>query len=198
MRDTNYFSLDLEYNSDGKNGVEDIIQVGFAIGNWKESIKITREFLVKPTDKEVVLHPFITDLTGITQERYDSEAISWETVVNDIRIAHETYTPFCNPVTWGLGDAQDLITTVKSEGLEFPFFGRRVIDVKHFFLFIEAANGRALSGGLRSAMGRHKLPFQGTPHRAATDAKNTLRFFFHLLSRQNVLENTIKNLRELS
>lgn len=191
MRDVNYLALDLEYNCDGKGPVEDIIQVGLAVGSPVNGSIDTWSFLVKPQGKAVTLHPFITDLTGITQEQYDSEAVPWKTVVGAIEEIHNACAPFCNPVTWGMGDATDLITTVKAEGLQFPYFGRRILDVKHFFLFIEAAKGRSLSGGLRSAMGKHRLPFEGKPHRADVDAYNTLRFFFHLLKRQSSLESLL-------
>jgi inhibitor of KinA sporulation pathway (predicted exonuclease) len=190
--------LDLEYNCDGKNPTEDIIQVGIAIGSPSNNVFLQESYLVRPKDKNITLHPFITELTGITQESYDQEAVSWDVVVDRIAKLHNRYDPFVNPVTWGLTDASDLISTVKSEGLDFPFFGRRIIDVKHFFLFIEAAKGRSMSGGLRGAMKKHHLNFNGTPHRADVDANNTLRFFFHLLERQSILEETVNNMKTLS
>jgi inhibitor of KinA sporulation pathway (predicted exonuclease) len=193
-----YLALDLEYNCDGKNPTEDIIQVGFAIGSPDKGVFLQESYLVQPKNKNVTLHSFITELTGITQENYDKNSVSWSVVVDRIRELHEYYKPFVNPVTWGLGDAADLIETVKNEELDFPFFGRRIIDVKHFFLFIEAAKGRAMSGGLRSAMNKHRLKFNGEPHRADDDAKNTLRFFFYLLKRQALLEETVDTLKTLS
>jgi inhibitor of KinA sporulation pathway (predicted exonuclease) len=198
MREQIYLALDLEYNCDGKNPTEDIIQVGVAIGSPSNNVFLQESYLVRPKDKTVTLHPFITELTGITQETYDQEAVSWEVVVERIAKLHTHYHPFVNPVTWGLTDASDLISTVKTEGIEFPFFGRRIIDVKHFFLFIEAAKGRSMSGGLRSSMKKHHLKFNGTPHRADVDANNTLRFFFHLLKRQSLLEETVNNMKTLS
>jgi inhibitor of KinA sporulation pathway (predicted exonuclease) len=57
------------------------------------------------------------------------------------------------------------------------------------------ANGRSPSGGLSSSMGRYKIKFEGEAHRADVDAYNTLRFFFHLMERQNILENTIETLK---
>lgn len=198
VRDVNYLALDLEYNSKGgDNGTEDIIQVGLAVGSPHSGVIRKEAFLVKPSDKTIELHPFITQLTGITQEEYDQGAHTWEEVVAHIVEWHKEYEPFCNPVTWGIGDAYDIRKTVKGEGLDFPFFGRRIIDVKHLFLYVEAANGRAMSGGLRSAMGRHKLQFQGKPHRADIDAANTLTFYFHLLKRQATLESTIAELKTL-
>lgn len=198
MRNQNYFALDLEYNSDGKNGTEDIIQVGLAWGSPKNTSILKKSFLVKPRNKIVKLHNFITCLTGINQEDYDNNAVYWDDVVDYVRFIHEEHKPITNPVTWGLGDAYDMRKTIIEEGIEFPYFGRRIIDVKHLFLFIEAAKGRAMSGGLRSAMGKHKLTFSGNPHRADDDAYNTLRFFFFLLKRQNILEESVDLLKTLT
>jgi inhibitor of KinA sporulation pathway (predicted exonuclease) len=198
MKEKNYLALDLEYNCDGKNPIEDIIQVGIAIGSPSNGVFLQESYLVRPKDKIITLHPFITELTGITQETYDQEAVSWDVVVDRIAKLHNRYDLFVNPVTWGLTDASDLIRTVKVEGIDFPFFGRRIIDVKHFFLFIEAAKGRSMCGGLRSSMNKHHLKFNGTPHRADVDANNTLRFFFHLLKRQSILEETVNNMKTLS
>jgi len=197
MREQHYLALDLEYNSDG-NSTSDIIQVGLAVGSPQAGVHFKQSFLVKPTIKNVILHPFITELTGITQEEYDEKAVCWNVVVNYIRKLHESYNLFVNPVVWGLTDSIDLIETVKEEELDFPFFGRRIIDVKHLFLFIEAAKGRSMSGGLRTAMGKHKMQFTGTPHRADDDAFNTLRFFFFLLKRQNILEDSVNRLKTLT
>lgn len=198
MRDQFYLSLDLEYNSDGKNGTEDIIQVGLCVGCPNRGIDYKNAFLVKPSNKQIVLYPFITKLTGITQEDYDANAVEWQIVVDKIKLIHEYYGPFCNPVTWGISDSYDLIETVKREQIPFPFFGRRIIDVKHLFLFIEAANGRSMSGGLSSAMGKHKLQFQGQSHRADNDAFNTLKFYFYLLHRQKKLEDAIKLMKSVN
>lgn len=198
MRNQNYLALDLEYNCDGKNGTEDIIQVGLAWGNPKSNQISKKSFLVKPRNKTITLHNYITCLTGINQEDYDNNSVYWEEVVDYVRIIHDEYKPFTNPVTWGLSDAYDMRKTIKEEGLEFPYFGRRIIDVKHFFLFIESAKGRAMSGGLRSAMNKHRLKFNGDPHRADDDAKNTLRFFFYLLKRQALLEETVGTLKTLT
>jgi inhibitor of KinA sporulation pathway (predicted exonuclease) len=197
MRNINYIALDLEYNCDGKNPVEDIIQVGLSVGSPYTDPVYKTQYLVKPKNKKVILHPFITQLTKITQEDYDANAVTWDQVVQDIAYLHMIYKPFVNPVVWGLCDAPDLINTVKEEGIDFPYFGRRIIDVKHLFCFLEGARGRSMTGGLRSSMGKYKLKFIGEPHNACDDAYNTLRFYFYLLNRQKVLEDTIKALSVL-
>lgn len=186
IRDTPYLSLDLELNG------PDIIQVGVAVGSAETDPAdyVIRSWHVKPKSGTPI-ETRITELTGIDQETIDRHGVDHGVVARELSELITDSGCFVNPVQWGLGDAAELLAEFKAYDLPFPHFGRRVIDVKHFYLFVEAANGRALSGGLRSSMGRHGLEFTGTPHRADADALNTLRFFFHLLKRQEALE-TVK------
>lgn len=184
IRNTSYMALDLELNG------SDIIQVGVAIGNVDTDPDdyVVRSWYVQPKSGAAI-DPLITELTGIDQDLLDSCAVDHGTVASELGDLIRDTGVFVNPVQWGLGDAAELLEEFRQLGCHFPHFGRRVIDVKHFFLFVEAANGNALSGGLRSSMGRHGLQFSGTPHRADHDALNTLRFFFHMLRRQESMEN---------
>lgn len=182
IRDTVYLSLDLELNTDGKQ-TDEICEVGIAIGS-PGNIFLRESKLIKIKKP---LHSKTTEITGITQEDIDG-GLELNEVAEWLSNLIDTHKPFVNPVLWGIQDANELISEFSNNNIHFPYFGRRIIDVKHFFLFIEAANGRALSGGLRSSMGRHRLSFIGNPHRAENDAFNTLRFFFHLLQRQRKLE----------
>lgn len=183
VRDIKYLSLDLELN------LQEIIEVGVTIGSpfTPESDWIRRGWLVKPISNSPI-EERITALTGISQELIDGEGVNHNTLCSELSSLIEFHKPFTNPVQWGLGDGPELLAEFKSMGLHFPYFGHRVIDVKHFFLYIEAANGRALSGSLRSAMNKNGLRFDGRAHRAVPDSYNTLRLFFHLLKRQQTLE----------
>ena len=46
-------------------------------------------------------------------------------------------------------------------------------------------------------MTKYKLKFEGKPHRADVDAKNTLMFFFELIKRQRKLEEMITSIKNL-
>lgn len=184
IRNTNYMALDLELNG------PDIIQVGVAIGNADTDPDdyVVRSWYVQPKSGNPI-EPRITELTGIDQALLDGCAVDHGTIASELSDLIRDTEVFVNPVQWGLGDADELLEEFRQLGCPFPHFGRRVIDVKHYYLYIEAANGHALAGGLRSSMGRHGLQFSGIPHRADHDALNTLRFFFHLLRRQESLES---------
>jgi inhibitor of KinA sporulation pathway (predicted exonuclease) len=188
IRNIPYIALDLELNPGPE--VPEIIQVGVAIGSIEqaESEWITRSWYVKPLSGTPITQ-HITDLTGIGQDTIDSLGVDHATVGGELSdLIRSVPDLFVNPVTWGQGDAVELLTEFRTAGVHFPHFGRRIIDVKTFHVLVELANGRSPAGGLRSCMGRHSMMFAGTPHRADIDAFNTLRFFFHLIRRQESFE----------
>lgn len=192
LRPCNYLSLDLELNG------PDIIQVGVSIGSvfTDPGDYITRSWYLQPKSG-LPIQDRIVELTGISQNLLDERSVTHESVANELSELIQEHKVFVNPVQWGLTDAQELLSEFKELGVSFPHFGRRVIDVKMLYLYVEIANGRSLSGGLRGSMGRHGLQFTGTPHRADMDAFNTLRFFSHLVSRQQTLESARINLSDL-
>lgn len=192
LRPTNYLAIDLELNTDGKQTYE-ICEVGIALGN-PGSIFLKDSKVIKIN---APLFEKTTELTGITQQEVDN-GVELKDVADWLSSIIDEHKPFVNPVQWGIGDSTELLQEFRENEIDFPYFGRRFIDVKHLFLFIEAANGRALSGGLRSSMNKHKLSFIGEPHRAMNDAHNTLRFFFHLLQRQRKLEEMLQTAKLLS
>ena len=196
MRDTNYFALDLELNNLNNGKTPKIIQVGVAVGSPTNPDNIkTWSWYVNPQEP---ISSFITQLTGITDEIVKEQSVSLQQVAEELSSLLKEYNVFCNPVTWGQGDAQELKDEFKQNEINFPFFGRRIIDVKTIYVFLEMVNGRSPSGGLSKSMGRYKLPFVGKSHRADVDALNTLRFYFYLMSRQQVFETTMNKMKSVA
>lgn len=195
VRPTNYLSLDLEMNKDDKDNLTKIIQVGIAVGNiyQQDAIK-TYSWFVDPKEK---IHPFITDLTGITDDMVINNSTTLPEIAEQIKSIVSEFNTFVNPVQWGGGDAEMLLKEFAEAGVNVDFFGRRVIDVKTFYLFLEITNGRSPAGGLSSSMGKYKVKFEGKPHRADVDAFNTLRFFFHLIQRQATLEDVVRTIKDI-
>jgi inhibitor of KinA sporulation pathway (predicted exonuclease) len=193
VREIPYFALDLELNNKSDGTVPKIIQVGIAIGKPND-IK-TYSWYVNPQEPLV---PFITELTGITEEVIATQSVSLSQVAEELGNLLTQEKPFTNPIVWGGNDAAELLQEFRDGGIDFPFFGRRILDVKTLFVYLEQVNGRSPSGGLRSAMGKYKCPFIGTPHRADQDAYNTLRFYFALVNRQRKLEDAMNLLKTVS
>jgi len=199
MRDKNFFSLDLELNSKQDGTTPRIIQVGVSIGSplRPDEFKTFSWYL----DPQEPIASFITQLTGITDELIKEQAVTHQVVAQELGALIREYNCFTNPVVWGGGgdgnDATELKDEFKERNIDFPFFGRRVIDVKTLYVFNQIARGKSPAGGLRKSMSAYGLKFTGTAHRAEVDAENTLRFFFYFLNRETQILNTISQLKTL-
>jgi inhibitor of KinA sporulation pathway (predicted exonuclease) len=186
----NYIALDLEMNQPSNK----IIQVGVAVGNPDLGVLIRKGWYVDP---EEPIDEYITHLTGIDDKIIDLDATPLSTVAEEIgKLVMDNWC-FTNPVQWGGGDVKVLLNEFRLKEINFPFFGRREIDVKTIFTYLSFAQDKKTTGGLASAMGRYGLKFEGTAHRADIDAENTLRFFFVLLNRQKQFEKTFNEMRQM-
>jgi DNA polymerase III epsilon subunit-like protein len=198
IRDVNYFSLDLELNNLNNGETPKIIQVGVCVGSpvRPEELK-TYSWYINP---EEPITPFITQLTGITDEIIQEKAVPHEVIAKELGDILTQNQCFCNGVVWGGGgwgnDATELKDEFTQRGIDFPYFGRRVIDVKTIYVFQQMVKGKSLSGGLRKSMISYGLDFIGESHRADVDAKNTLRFFFHFLNTERQIQEAIQVLKD--
>jgi inhibitor of KinA sporulation pathway (predicted exonuclease) len=195
----NYLALDLELNNapDGSTPTPKIIQVGIAIGSWDHfqgNQIITRKWYFDPQEP---IYPFITELTGITDDDIKQNAVTHEVFAEEFAEFIKPYKPYVNFITWGGGDVTELKDELTVHGVHFPFGGRRWIDVKTWYTLHMLAKSKRPTGGLKSAMAEYKLQFQGTPHRADDDALNTLRLFFTILDKQSKMYQLINWTKEL-
>ena len=156
-----------------------------------------RPDLVRDKGSKAILNTDLSSLDkykqekGITQEDINTKAVPLAQVAKELGDLIDQHNTFVNPVQWGMGDADELKAEFKENNVEFRYFGNRSIDVKTIFTFLQIARGNSIKGGLRSSMGRYKLPFKGDPHRADVDAYNTLVFYFALMERQRKLEEVL-------
>lgn len=195
IKDINYFALDLELNNLNNGQVPKIIEVGAAFGSPVKPEQINSySWYLNPQEP---ISPFITKLTGITDEIIKEKAVSHETVAEELGALIQTWGCFPNPVVWGQGDADELKAEFRERDIKFPFFGRRIFDVKTLCVFNQIVVGKSPGGGLRKCMNSYGVKFEGTPHRAAIDAENTLRFFFYFLNIERKRQETIQQLKEL-
>ena len=189
-----FLALDLEMNQpSGK-----IIQVGVAIGSPNQTEKEFRTGLWH-VEIDEPLSQVIVDLTGITDGDLAEKGVSLVQCATELSAMIDGEKPFHSPVTWGGGDSAALLSAFKAEDAEFRHFGRRWIDVKtlyQFHRFADPTGPKSVTGGLKSAMGKFKLPFTGYAHRADVDANNTLKFFFALIKRQRAMEHGAHLMRE--
>lgn len=195
IKDIKYFSIDLELNNKQDGTTPKIIEVGVAFASPVRPEEITRyNWYLDPQEP---ITPFITQLTGITDEIIKEKAVSHETVAEELGAIIQTWQCFPNPVVWGQCDAEELKAEFRERNIKFPFFGRRIFDVKTLCVFQQMVQGKSSGGGLRRCMNSYGLQFEGEPHRADIDAENTLRFFFYLLNSERKRQETIQQLKEL-
>jgi inhibitor of KinA sporulation pathway (predicted exonuclease) len=190
IRDQNFISIDLELNNKQDGTTPKIIQVGVSIGSpvRPDDIKTFSWYL----DPEEKISPFITKLTGIDNQLIKEKAVPHQIVAEELGALININKCFVNPVLWGgnnsINDASELKDEFRERNIHFPFFGRRVLDVKTLYVFNQITQGKSPSGGLRKSMIAYGIDFQGQSHRADIDALNTLRFFFYFLEKQRKFE----------
>ena len=198
IRDQNYLSIDLELNSKQDGTTPRIIQVGVSVGSpvMPDDIKTYSWYL----DPEEPITPFIQQLTGITDEIIKEKSVDHQIVAQELGNIITENECFVNPIVWGGGeknDATELKDEFRERGINFPFFGRRVLDVKTLYVFNQMVQGKTPSGGLRKSMISYGVNFIGTSHRAEIDAENTLRFFFYFLNKQRKFEEYRMMMKEM-
>lgn len=194
----NFFAIDLELNNKKDGTIPKIIEVGIAIGrpSAPDDIHSVNWYL----DPQEPIDPFIVELTGITDKIIQDCAVSHETVATQLGSLLQVWDCYSNPVTWGgsghTSDAEELKNEFRNRNIEFPFFGRRIMDVKTIHTFENLTKGKSPKGGLARSMRQCGLDFKGTPHRAIDDAANTLRFFFYYLNKYNKIQESINFLKD--
>ena len=195
VRPINYFSLDLELNNKRDGTTPRIIEVGVAFGSSVRPEEITRyNWYLDPEEK---ITDFISNLTGITYEIIKEKSVPLSQVAEELGNLLTQEKPFVNPITWGGNDAAELLQEFRDRCISFPFFGRRILDVKTLFVYTQMVNGKSPAGSLKKSMRSYGLEFIGENHRADVDAYNTLRFFFYFLERQRIFENYKELMKEM-
>jgi inhibitor of KinA sporulation pathway (predicted exonuclease) len=195
IRPQNFISIDLELNNKQDGTTPRIIQVGVSIGSpvRPDDIKTFSWYI----DPEEEITEFITKLTGIDNQLIKEKAVPHQIVAEELGALININKCFVNPVTWGQGDADELKAEFRERNIHFPFFGRRILDVKTLYVFNQMVQGKSPSGGLRKSMLSYGLTFEGQSHRAEIDALNTLRFFFYFLEKQRKFEEYRFQMKEM-
>lgn len=188
--DLNFLALDCEFNQpSGK-----LIEVGVCIGNLDKGVFFQKNWLMDPCEP---LSAEIIELTGISDELIADQATAVDVLRDELVALDKEFAPFVNPVVWGIGDESRVKDFVRQAGLDFPIWGHRTIDVKTIYVFNQLIKAKSAKAGLKSALSTYKLNFEGRPHRAMDDARNTLRLFLHLVNLELKRNQAISSLTQL-
>ena len=171
-------SLDLELNQPSNK----IISVGYCQGNLETGeILSQRDVFVKIDEP---LNPYITGLTGITEETLATKGVSLLKAYQILKEDHIKAKAFVNPLTWGGGDT-DFLRQQLGKNQEKWLFGRRWIDCKTVYISYRMSQGQPFKSGLAKSMKAMGLEFEGTNHASVDDAINTFNFYRFLLDKFN-------------
>lgn len=184
----NFIAIDLELNQPSNK----IIQVGVAIGNVEQDPKdyVVQKWYLDPQEP---IDEFIVGLTGITDSTIRSYCVSYETVARELTELVKEHKPWLNALSWGYDDCGVLRREFEKHKVEFKHFGGRWIDLKTVFNFLQFSKNENPRGGLSEAMNKMNISFDGSLHRADTDARNTLKFWFDLMRKQRKMFDLFDN-----
>jgi len=157
-----------------------ICEIGICIGDIQEKrIVETKSFLINP-DEEI--SPFITTLTGITNEMVKD----CPDLTGAFRQMCDYIAPFnCHRqvIQWGGGDTYELKNQLYGKidlSKEWPL-GRTTMNVKNVVQAIRCAKNQPTQGGLKKMCNVFNVKVDGPMHRAHNDARATMQLYFKLL-----------------
>lgn len=179
------YTLDLELEQPKSNpqtkdsllNEEKIIQIGVVFFRPK-----TFEVLEKKAwyiNINTKLSTFIKELTGITQEEVDN-GTTISIAVKELQEMCDKYQAFKQPITWGGGDLWALRKeAIKDKELEYHL-GTNEFNAKVLYQFLAEHQGIKRRIGLKGAMEKLGLEFEGRAHDAVVDAYNTAKIFSYM------------------
>ena len=153
--------------------ISEIIEIGISVVNTKElEIVKNSSIIIKP--QRSTISEFCTQLTTITSETVSS-GISYESAVDLLRKDYQSNkTTF---ISWGDYDRKMFEKNCKDYNVVYPF-GPRHLNLKNIFSIFNNIDKEV---GLDYAVKYYNLPFEGTHHRADSDAYNTAKVFICML-----------------
>lgn len=160
-------------NSQPKNEISEIIEIGLAIVNTKSlSIEDKESIIIKPVRSKI--SKFCTELTTLTQEQVD-KGIFFEdacTLLQD-KYSSKNFTW----ISWGAYDRKMFESQCRETCVEYPF-GKNHINLKNIFAIMYGIEQEL---NVPKALDYLNLSFEGTLHRGIDDAHNIARIFIHSL-----------------
>jgi len=176
-----YIVFDLEFNQAWNHGEDksavsprcssEIIQIGALVLDEQLGVLSTFDRLVKP-ELYTRLHPFVEQITGITEEKLAS-AMSFEEVFGEFGRLISCDSILC---VWGAADIRELMRNIRYHKLDASLIPREYINVQtHASRYLHCPKGT--NAGLRIAAELLDIPIEGRFHDALNDARYTAEIF---------------------
>lgn len=154
--------------------IDEIIEIGICALDLRTLEPMDkRSFYVKPTRSEI--SEFCTELTGITQEKLDTEGMTLGRALK--RLTQEYGPTYRSWYSWGSYDRQMLLRECQAKGLKYPFSDLHT-NAKVWF---SQMTGKRKGFGMVTALAALNLELEGTHHSGADDAWNTARIIAHVM-----------------
>ncbi|MHA1833234.1 MAG: exonuclease domain-containing protein [Candidatus Baldrarchaeia archaeon] len=174
-----YVIMDLECTcwdrGDKDRQPHEIIEIGACLLDDKYTfIKAFSQF-VKPIDNPQ-LTEYCTDLTTITQLDIDTAPRLSEAIIRLVKWVGNTEDVIL--CSWGYFDKEQLLMECQNGGIDYPFTDDH-INVKMRFVSKLGCSRRM---GLKKALRYLGMQFEGTPHRAISDAIMTAKILKFLMT----------------
>lgn len=148
----------------------EIIEIGIVEADI-ETLSILREgrYLVRPERSTV--SPYCTALTGLTQREVHRQG---RALGDTLRSLAKAFGPASKlTIAWG-DDWSGIERECGLAGIPNPFPPGHAVDIGKAYAIQSGSTRRP---GLETALERMGLGFEGEPHRAVTDARNTVRAY---------------------
>ncbi|HWR61696.1 MAG TPA: 3'-5' exonuclease [Clostridia bacterium] len=181
-----YIVFDLEFNQAWSHGEDkgavnprcssEIIQIGALVLDEQLHVLSTFDRLIKP-ELYTRLHPFVEQITGITEEKL-AAAMSFEEVFGEFRRLISFDSVLC---VWGTADIRELIRNIRYHKLDASLIPMEYINVQTYASrYLHCPKGT--NAGLRIAAELLDIPIEGRFHDALNDARYTAEIFRHIYS----------------
>ena len=158
----------------------DTIEIGVCqFDRFKMEVVNNLSIPIKPSRSKV--SEFCTNLTGWTQEKLDSEGVSFQEAIAKLEEIGVRRGLWCS---WGDFDRKFLIEECIEKAVKYPF-GPRHLNVKCLYALLKGAKTEI---GLERAIKEIGFSFLGNLHSGKDDAHNISRVLNYLLT------HTIKEL----
>ncbi|MFO1471742.1 MAG: 3'-5' exonuclease [Turneriella sp.] len=172
-----YIFLDLEATCAKDNGFaraeRETIEIGAVAIDTEQRVVSEFQEYIRPV-LHTTLTEFCTELTGITQAQVDAAAFfphvfarfdGWVKNFDDVFL-----------FSWGNYDRKQLLQDCRRHGIDYTLPGG-FLDFKNLFYKKQKLLKRSGLGATLTQLG---LTFEGRPHSALSDAKNTARLWKYI------------------